>query len=222
MILPRRSESRLISCEVCQRYLLEQRESALRLCVREKWLTAHKGEDRGSRMCHYRLQHWAPYLAAFVCKGPAIALTHASTFFTRWSSSAIKRLLLKASVAIDASKFKAVNNRVKSFTSARKSRGTVSHWKESISRYLSQLGAMDVEDSSTRAIPWSCVSWTNWMSARRSWRESFFSFVQAPAGLMPYRRAIFEALVSIHKQKLTRRYVPYELSSVSVGVPGFP
>ena len=119
MILPRRSESRLISCEVCQRYLLEQRESALRLCVREKWLTAHKGEDRGSRMCHYRWQHWAPYLAAFVCKGPAIALTHASTFFTRWSSSAIKRLLLKASVAIDASKFKAVNNRVKSFTSAK-------------------------------------------------------------------------------------------------------
>ena len=47
-------------------------------------------------------------------------------------------LLAKASVAIDGSKFKAVNNRDRSFTRAKVERRRA-HLEESVARYLSQL-----------------------------------------------------------------------------------
>jgi hypothetical protein len=56
-------------------------------------------------------------------------------------------LLAKASVAIDGSKFKAVNNRDKNFTQAK-----VEHRRkqleESVSRYLAQLDTADLQDPS--------------------------------------------------------------------------
>ena len=56
-------------------------------------------------------------------------------------------LLLKASVAIDGSKFKAVNNRDKNFTSAKIERRR-KQLEESVSRYLSQLDTADLQDPS--------------------------------------------------------------------------
>ena len=56
-------------------------------------------------------------------------------------------LLLKASVAIDGSKFKAVNNRDKNFTSAKIERRR-KQLEESVSRYLSQLDTADLRDPS--------------------------------------------------------------------------
>ena len=56
-------------------------------------------------------------------------------------------LLLKASVAIDGSKFKAVNNRDKNFTSAKIERRR-KQLEESVSRYLSQLDTADRQDPS--------------------------------------------------------------------------
>ena len=56
-------------------------------------------------------------------------------------------LLLKASVAIDGSKFKAVNNRDKNFTSAKVERRR-KQLEESVSRYLSQLDTADLQDPS--------------------------------------------------------------------------
>ena len=53
----------------------------------------------------------------------------------------------KASVAIDGSKFKAVNNRDKNFTSAKVERRR-KQLEESVSRYLSQLDTADLQDPS--------------------------------------------------------------------------
>ncbi len=56
-------------------------------------------------------------------------------------------LLSKASVAIDGSKFKAVNNRDKNFSSAKVERRR-KQLEESVSRYLSQLDTADRQDPS--------------------------------------------------------------------------
>src|SRR5499433_2303999 len=56
-------------------------------------------------------------------------------------------LLSKASVAIDGSKFKAVNNRDKNFTSAKIERRR-KQLEESVSRYLSQPDTADLQDPS--------------------------------------------------------------------------
>src|SRR6476619_1972880 len=56
-------------------------------------------------------------------------------------------LLSKASVAIDGSKFKAVNNRDKNFTSAKVERRR-KQLEESVSRYLSQLDTADRQEPS--------------------------------------------------------------------------
>ena len=56
-------------------------------------------------------------------------------------------LLTKASVAIDGSKFKAVNNRDRNFTRAKVERRRA-QLEESVSRYLSQLDTADLQDPS--------------------------------------------------------------------------
>jgi transposase len=56
-------------------------------------------------------------------------------------------LLTKASVAIDGSKFKAVNNRDKNFTRAKVERRRA-QLEESVARYLSQLDTIDLHDPS--------------------------------------------------------------------------
>jgi hypothetical protein len=53
-------------------------------------------------------------------------------------------LLAKASVAIDGSKFKAVNNRDKNFTRAKVERRR-KQLEESVSRYLAQLDTADLQ-----------------------------------------------------------------------------
>src|ERR1700738_1839557 len=54
-------------------------------------------------------------------------------------------LLMSASVAIDGSKFKAVNNRDKNFTRAKMER-RLAQIEESVARYLSQLDTADLQD----------------------------------------------------------------------------
>src|SRR5438309_336332 len=54
-------------------------------------------------------------------------------------------LLTKASVAIDSSKFKAVNNRDKNFTRAKMER-RLAQIEESVARYLSQLDTADLQE----------------------------------------------------------------------------
>src|SRR6202795_3621901 len=56
-------------------------------------------------------------------------------------------LLTQASVAIDGSKFKAVNNRDKNFTRAKMER-RLAQIEESVARYLSQLDSADLQDPS--------------------------------------------------------------------------
>src|ERR1700723_2431094 len=56
-------------------------------------------------------------------------------------------LLAKASVAIDGSKFKAVNNRDKNFTAAKIERGRT-QLEKSVARYLAQLDTADLQDPS--------------------------------------------------------------------------
>ncbi len=56
-------------------------------------------------------------------------------------------LLTEASVAIDGSKFKAVNNRDKNFTRAKVDR-RMAQLKESVARYLSQLDTADRQEPS--------------------------------------------------------------------------
>ena len=56
-------------------------------------------------------------------------------------------LLAKASVAIDGSKFKAVNNRDKNFTRAKVERRRA-QLEESVARYLSQLDTADLQEPS--------------------------------------------------------------------------
>src|SRR5215203_7357741 len=56
-------------------------------------------------------------------------------------------LLTKASVAIDGSKFKAVNNRDKNFTRAKMER-RLAQIEESVARYLSQLNTADLQEPS--------------------------------------------------------------------------
>ena len=60
-------------------------------------------------------------------------------------------LLSKASVAIDGSKFKAVNNRDKNFTSAKIERRR-KQLEESVSRYLSQLDTAYLQDPSETLV----------------------------------------------------------------------
>jgi hypothetical protein len=59
-------------------------------------------------------------------------------------------LLVEASVAIDGSKFKAVNNRDKNFTSAKMQR-RMAQIEESVARYLQQLDSADRQDPSEAA-----------------------------------------------------------------------
>src|SRR2546429_9693775 len=56
-------------------------------------------------------------------------------------------LLAKASVAIDGSKFKAVNNRDKNFTQAKVERRR-KQLEESVARYLAQLDTADLQEPS--------------------------------------------------------------------------
>ena len=56
-------------------------------------------------------------------------------------------LLTKASVAIDGSKFKAVNNRDKNFTRAKMER-RLAQIEESVARYLGQLDTADLQEPS--------------------------------------------------------------------------
>jgi transposase len=56
-------------------------------------------------------------------------------------------LLTKPSVAIDGSKFKAVNNRDKNFTRAKMER-RLAQIEESVARYLSQLDTADLQEPS--------------------------------------------------------------------------
>jgi hypothetical protein len=56
-------------------------------------------------------------------------------------------LLAKPSVAIDGSKFKAVNNRDKNFTRAKMER-QLAQIEESVARYLSQLDTADLQEPS--------------------------------------------------------------------------
>src|SRR5499426_2582947 len=56
-------------------------------------------------------------------------------------------LLTEASVAIDCSKFKAVNNRDKNFTRAKMER-RMTQMEESVARYLSQLDTADLQEPS--------------------------------------------------------------------------
>ena len=56
-------------------------------------------------------------------------------------------LLTEACVAIDGSKFKAVNNRDKNFTRAKMER-RMAQIKESVARYLSQLDTADLQEPS--------------------------------------------------------------------------
>ena len=66
-------------------------------------------------------------------------------------------LLTQASVAIDGSKFKAVNNRDKNFTRAKMDR-RVAQIEESVARYLHQLDTADrQEPSPARTIKMSCL-----------------------------------------------------------------
>jgi hypothetical protein len=60
-------------------------------------------------------------------------------------------LLTKASVAIDGSKFKAVNNRDKNFTRAKMER-RLAQIDQSVARYLSQLDTADLQEPS-EALP---------------------------------------------------------------------
>ena len=56
-------------------------------------------------------------------------------------------LLTKASVAVDGSKFKAVNNRDRNFTRAKVERRRA-QLEESVARYLSQLDTIDLQEPS--------------------------------------------------------------------------
>ena len=59
-------------------------------------------------------------------------------------------LLTTASVAIDGSKFKAVNTRDKNFTRAKMER-RLAQIEESVARYLSQLDTADLQKPSRQA-----------------------------------------------------------------------
>src|SRR5476651_968757 len=65
-------------------------------------------------------------------------------------------LFSEAGVAIDGSKFKAVNTRDRNFTQAKMQR-RLAQIDESIARYLSQLDSAD--RSSTSGPKWRCTSW---------------------------------------------------------------
>ena len=60
-------------------------------------------------------------------------------------------LLMKASVAIDGSKFKAVNNRDRNFTRAKVERRRA-QLEESVARYLSQLDTIDLQEPSEELV----------------------------------------------------------------------
>jgi hypothetical protein len=63
--------------------------------------------------------------------------------------SLVRRILATVSVAIDGSKFKAVNNRDKNFTRAKVERRRA-QLEESVARYLSQLDTADRQDRRRR------------------------------------------------------------------------
>ena len=60
-------------------------------------------------------------------------------------------LLTKASVAIDGSKFKAVNNRDRNFTRAKVERRRA-QLEESVARYFSQLDTIDLQEPSEELV----------------------------------------------------------------------
>jgi transposase len=91
-----------------------------------------------------------------LCGSPVVIKTIAD--FRKNNGSAIRKvcsqfvavcreigLLTKASVAIDGSKFKAVNNRDKNFTRAKMER-RLAQIEESVARYLSQLDTADLQE----------------------------------------------------------------------------
>jgi hypothetical protein len=73
-------------------------------------------------------------------------------------------LLTKPSVAIDGSKFKAVNNRDKNFTRAKMER-RLAQIEESVARYLGQLDTADLQEPSSRRR----ISRTSLPSSRARW-----------------------------------------------------
>ncbi len=66
-------------------------------------------------------------------------------------------LLAKASVAIDGSKFKAVNNRDRNFTAAKMKR-RMAQIEESVARYLHQL---DIADRQEQSLAQTMKTWPN-------------------------------------------------------------
>ena len=81
-------------------------------------------------------------------------------------------LLTKASVAIDGSKFKAVNNRDKNFTRGKVERRRA-QLEESVARYLSQLDTADrQEPSEALAVKTEQAEGEAWQARRRRWRSS--------------------------------------------------
>jgi hypothetical protein len=72
-------------------------------------------------------------------------------------------LLTKARVAIDGSKFKAVNNRAKNFTRAKMER-RLAQIAESVARYLSQLATADLQE------PTEALAKTAHLKEKPSWR----------------------------------------------------
>ena len=79
-------------------------------------------------------------------------------------------LLTKASVAIDGSKFKAVNNRDKNFTRGKVERRR-KQIEESVARYLSQLDTADLQEPTKRWPPRPRISRRSLRSSMRRWRS---------------------------------------------------
>jgi transposase len=74
-------------------------------------------------------------------------------------------LLATASVAIDGSKFKAVNNRDRNFTKGKVERRRA-QLEESVARYLAQLDTIDRQEPRRRLLPKRSISRRSWSSSR--------------------------------------------------------
>jgi len=99
-------------------------------------------------------------------------------------------LLSKASAAIDGSKFKAVNNRDKNYTSAKIERRR-KQLEESVSRYLSQLDTADRQDpSETLPTRMSTRSLTQRFWERSGALSSMMSSLEQRQGITTHFRAI--------------------------------
>ena len=79
-------------------------------------------------------------------------------------------LLTNARVAIDGSKFKAVNNRDKNFTRGKVERRRA-QLEESVARYLSQLDTADRQEPSEVLAARQCTSRRSLERSRRRWRN---------------------------------------------------